>query len=133
MHPSTRGLQAVGTPMYFYQGLYHVHHPDGSEGLGNVLGSRGFVVTFRYTPPFPRRPCHSAIHRTYDNKTLAAQYHTLELLMQVRSLGISIGQIVMVKPRSIRWRGTTCVLLTCCAAHTKEGRGLTTGRQWHRT
>ncbi|PNW78591.1 hypothetical protein CHLRE_09g390800v5 [Chlamydomonas reinhardtii] len=32
------------------------------------------------------RPCHSAIHRTYDNKTLAASYSTLEALLQSEPL-----------------------------------------------
>jgi hypothetical protein len=30
------------------------------------------------------RPCHNAIHRNFDNKTLAMQYSSVEKLMQVR-------------------------------------------------
>ncbi len=83
----------------FYHGLYCLCRSDGGERLGNTSDRRELVATFGCTPmcvlaPLPHRPCHSAIHRTYDNKTLAAQYHTLELLMKVRSLGLGVLELV---------------------------------------
>jgi hypothetical protein len=29
------------------------------------------------------RPCHNAIHKAFDNKTLAREYNTLESLLEV--------------------------------------------------
>ncbi|KAG2495405.1 hypothetical protein HYH03_006354 [Edaphochlamys debaryana] len=51
------------------------------------------------------RACHSAIHRTYDNKTLAAQYGSLEALKQseplMRFVEWARKQKVRVRPRKL--------------------------------
>ncbi|KXZ47559.1 hypothetical protein GPECTOR_34g718 [Gonium pectorale] len=49
-----------------------VHDKYKKKGLGTEQLNAGIDIC---------RPCHSAIHRTYDNKTLAAHYYTLHRLL----------------------------------------------------
>uniref|UniRef100_A0A7S4C8S4 HNH domain-containing protein n=1 Tax=Eutreptiella gymnastica TaxID=73025 RepID=A0A7S4C8S4_9EUGL len=46
------------------------------------------------------RPCHSAIHSLHDNKTLAAQYNTLEALLELEQIQRFIKWVSKQRVRS---------------------------------
>jgi hypothetical protein len=55
---------------------------NGDQQQQQELDSKTIRIMFKHHTCQICRPCHSAIHKFYDNMTLAQQYNTTELLLQ---------------------------------------------------